>query len=89
MPHLPRPFRTDELVSQAAIAITQAAENIRRVKASVAKIQSTAKGLASEIARSSQLMRESKALLARVALIDRPPDVIGDWLAGLGSQRKG
>jgi CheY-like chemotaxis protein len=43
-PHISKPFRTAELVSQAAIAITQAAENIRRVKAFLATIQATAKG---------------------------------------------
>jgi CheY-like chemotaxis protein len=89
-PHISKPFRTAELVSRAAIAITRAAENIGRVKASLATIQATAKGLASEMARSSQVMRESKALLAQVASLDHPtpPDVIGDWLVGLGASRE-
>src|ERR1700733_11177944 len=58
-PYLAKPYRVTELISQAAIAITQAGENIRRIQAS------TTEGLKAGIAESKRLMSESKALLAR------------------------
>jgi DNA-binding NtrC family response regulator len=89
-PHLAKPFRVADLVHEAAKAITAAAENIARVKASAAKMLATAKGLQGAIDESRRLINESKALLA-----DRPPpepviplDVIDDWLASLASRPK-
>jgi DNA-binding NtrC family response regulator len=64
-PYLAKPYRLTELLSEVAKAITQAAENIRRVKASFARLEATAEGLKAEIAESDRLMNESKSLIAR------------------------
>ena len=44
-PHLAKPFKIADLVFEAATIITHAAENIRRVKASLAQLQIAAAGL--------------------------------------------
>jgi DNA-binding response OmpR family regulator len=40
-PYLAKPYRVAELVPEAAQAITQAGENIRRIKASFARLEAT------------------------------------------------
>jgi CheY-like chemotaxis protein len=89
-PYLAKPFGIDELVSQAALAMAQAGENIHRIQASLAKIRGVVEGLAADMARSDQLISESKALHARAASQTSPmsPDVVGEWLAGLGPVEK-
>ena len=44
-PYLPKPYRVTDLIWELAKAITQASENIRRVKASLAKLEAIAEGL--------------------------------------------
>jgi CheY-like chemotaxis protein len=64
-PYLAKPYRVAELLSEAAIAITQAGENIGRIKASFVRLEGTTEGLKVDMAESNRLMNESKALLAR------------------------
>lgn len=89
-PYLAKPYRVAELLSEAAIAITQADENIRRIKASFARLEVTTEGLKAEMAESERLMNESKALLARCSPPEpvMPLDVIDDWLTRLASRPK-
>jgi CheY-like chemotaxis protein len=89
-PYLAKPYRVADLICEAAKAITQAGENIRRIKASLAKLEATTEGLRADLAESNRLMNESKAILA-----GRPPpkpmipsDVIDEWLNRLASRRK-
>jgi CheY-like chemotaxis protein len=42
-PYLPKPYRVTELIGEAAEAITHADENIRRVKASLARLSAAIK----------------------------------------------
>lgn len=89
-PYLAKPYRIPELIFEVAIAITHADENIRRVKASLAKLATVTEDLQAEIARSRQLINESKAILAgRPSLDPTPPlDAVSDWLVRLGSGPK-
>jgi DNA-binding NtrC family response regulator len=64
-PHLAIPYRIADLISGAAVAITQATENIRRIKTSFAMLEATTEGLKAAMAKSERLMNESKAILAR------------------------
>jgi DNA-binding response OmpR family regulator len=103
-PHLAKPFKIADLVYEAAIIITHAAENIRRVKASLAQLQITAAGLQVAMDESDRLMQESQALLARQSSMQSvhpatqlefgrdatiPPDVIGEWLSRLARRSIG
>ena len=87
-PYLAKPYRVTELLSEAAIAITKAGENIRRVKASLVRLQATTEGLKAGMAKSEQMLNQSKALLARCSSPESviPPDAIDDWLARLPSR---
>jgi DNA-binding response OmpR family regulator len=89
-PYLAKPYGLTELVSGAAIAITQAAENICRIKASFVRLEATIKGLKADMAESERLINESKALLARCSPPEPliPLDVIDDWLTRLASRPK-
>jgi DNA-binding response OmpR family regulator len=40
-PYLAKPYRVGKLISEAAIAITQAGENIRRIRASFVRLEAT------------------------------------------------
>jgi DNA-binding response OmpR family regulator len=97
-PHLVKPFKGVELVYAAATIITHAAENIRRVKASLAQLRLTAAGLQAAMDESARLMQESKVLLTGRSLMQPvcpetkqefereaavPEDAVGEWLAGL------
>jgi DNA-binding NtrC family response regulator len=73
-PYLAKPYRVTDLISEAAKAITHADENIRRIKASLAKLAATTEGLKADLAESNRLMNESKALLAGPETVV-PPDV--------------
>jgi CheY-like chemotaxis protein len=86
-PYLAKPYRATDLLSGAAIAITQASENIRRIKASFVRLEATVEGLKADMAESERLMNESKALLARCSPPEAviPLDVIDDWLTRLGA----
>jgi CheY-like chemotaxis protein len=99
-PYLAKPYRITDLISESAKAITQAGENIRRIRASLARLEATTEGLKADLAESSRLMNESKAILAgklspeaahhearadfTPELSSIPPDVIGEWLYDLG-----
>lgn len=89
-PYLAKPYRVSELLSEGAIAITRAGENIRRIKASLVRLEETAEGLKADMAESKRLMNKSKALLARCQLPDViiPLDVVDEWLARLAHQAK-
>ena len=89
-PYLAKPYRVAELLSGAAMAITQASENIHRIKASFVRLEATTEGLKADMAKSERLMNESKALLARCASPEPviPLDVINDWLTRLSSRPK-
>jgi CheY-like chemotaxis protein len=67
-PYLAKPYRVTDLICESAKAITQAGENIRRIKASLAKLEATTEGLKADLAESNRLMDENKAILA-----GRPP----------------
>jgi DNA-binding NtrC family response regulator len=96
-PHLAKPFKIAELVYEAATIITHAAQNIHRVRASLAKLQKTAAGLRAAMDESNQLIQESKALLTGrpltrsirsetgLAFEQRtlPSDLVGEWLSSL------
>ena len=101
-PHLAKPFEIAELSYKAATIITHAAENLRRVKASLAQLQLTGTGLLNAMSESERLIQESKALVARRPQSvyrgtkrdfgrdrDIPSDVIGDWLSRLARRSKG
>jgi CheY-like chemotaxis protein len=64
-PHLAKPFKAADLIHESAKAITAAAENIARVKASAARLQATVHGLKDAIGESRRLLERTKALLAR------------------------
>ena len=89
-PYLAKPYRVTDLISQAAEAITHADENIRRIKASLTKLEATTEGLKAAMADSNRLINESKAILAgrppREPVI--PSDVIDEWLIRLSSRPK-
>ena len=84
-PYLAKPYRVTDLICASAIAITQAAENIRRVKASLAKLEATTQALKADWAASNRLMDERKAILAGSLATKSvlPLDVIDDWLTRL------
>jgi hypothetical protein len=65
---LAKPHRIAELIGEAAKPITHAAENIRRVKTSRARLKATTVGLRADLAASTRLLDESKAIRA-----GRPP----------------
>jgi DNA-binding response OmpR family regulator len=72
MPHLEKPFHLDELVVRAAAVLRDAADNIRKVKESCARLQAStarqqaaAEGLLAEIGRNRKLLEKSKELLAK------------------------
>jgi DNA-binding NtrC family response regulator len=69
-PYLAKPYRVTDLIFEAAEAITHASENIRRIKASLAKLAATTEGLKDAMAESGRVMNESKAILAG----GRPPE---------------
>jgi DNA-binding response OmpR family regulator len=60
-PPLAKPFKISELVYEAAKIITNTAENISRVKASLVRLQVTTEGLRADMAESRRLI-ESKVL---------------------------
>jgi DNA-binding response OmpR family regulator len=62
-PHLAKPFRTRDLIEQAAAVIARAAENVCRVKASLTRLRPTVEGLEADLAESRLLVNESKALI--------------------------
>jgi CheY-like chemotaxis protein len=84
-PYLAKPYRPAELIGEAAKAITHADENIRRVKASMAKLEAATEGLKAVVAESDRPVNKSKTILA-----GHPPpepvissDVIDEWLLRL------
>jgi DNA-binding NtrC family response regulator len=89
-PYLAKPYRLADMVDEVAHAITHASQNIRRVKASLAKLAATAEDLKAEIAKSQRLINESKAILAGRLSLDPsiPSDAIDDWLIRLGCRPK-
>jgi hypothetical protein len=102
-PHLAKPFKIAELVYEAATIITHAAENIRRVKTSLAQLQITVAGLQDAVDESDRLMQESKVLLTGRSSTQSvrpetkqefareaavPPDSVGEWLSGVARRLK-
>jgi DNA-binding NtrC family response regulator len=87
-PYLAKPYRVTNLIGQAAEAITHAGENIRRIKASLAKLAATTEGLKADLAESKRLMDDSKAILAGLPRPETviPSDVVDEWLTRLASQ---
>jgi DNA-binding response OmpR family regulator len=63
-PFLAKPYRIAELIGEVAEAITHADENIRRIKVSLARLEATTAGLKADLAESTRLVDESKALRA-------------------------
>jgi CheY-like chemotaxis protein len=63
-PYLAKPYRVTDLIGKATEAITHAGENIRRIKASLAKLEATTEGLKADLVESNRLMNESKTILA-------------------------
>jgi DNA-binding response OmpR family regulator len=89
-PYLAKPYRIAELTFKVSYAITHAAENISRVKASLARLTAATEGLQAEIAESRRLIDESNAILAGFQPSDAsaPLDAVSDWLGRLGSAPK-
>jgi DNA-binding response OmpR family regulator len=89
-PYLAKPYRIAELTFKVSYAITHAAENISRVKASLARLTAATEGLQAEIAESRRLIDESKAILAGFRPLDAstPLDAVSDWLGRLESAPK-
>src|SRR4051794_13143876 len=75
-PYLAKPYHTADLIGEAAVAITQAGKNIRRIKASFAKLEATIEGLKAAMAESERLM--NKAILGACGC-----DVVDEWLSRL------
>ena len=63
-PYLAKPYGVTALLSAAATAITQAGENICRLKASFDRLEAATEGLKADMAESIRLINESKALVA-------------------------
>jgi len=84
-PYLAKPYRAVDLICKSAKAITQAAENIRGIRASLAKLEATTEGLKADFAESNGLIRQSKAILAGLPPPEAgiPSDVIDEWLIRL------
>jgi DNA-binding response OmpR family regulator len=63
LPFLPKPFDRSELVSKAREILGATAENLRRVKLSVARLRATGDSLAAAMAESSRLLKASHAII--------------------------
>ena len=63
LPFLPKPFDRSELVSKAQEILGATAQNLRRVKHSVARLRATGDSLAAAMAESSQLLKASQAII--------------------------
>jgi DNA-binding response OmpR family regulator len=63
LPHVAKPFNIEVLLFAAAQVIVYHQENIQRVKASLARMLTTADGLRADIAESRRLVKETAALL--------------------------
>jgi DNA-binding response OmpR family regulator len=89
-PYLAKPFRIEQLIRESENAIVHATENIRRIKASLARLQATMDGLNADFAESNRLISESRAILAGRLSLEPvlPPAVVGQWLIRLGSRQK-
>jgi DNA-binding NtrC family response regulator len=89
-PYLAKPYRVTDLISEAAKAITHADENIRRIKATLAKQEATTEGLKADLAASKRLVNDSKAILAGRPASEPviPSEAIDDWLIRLSSRPK-
>jgi DNA-binding response OmpR family regulator len=89
-PYLAKPYRVVELIESAAEAITHADENIRRIKASLARLAVTNEGLKAAMAESERLINESKAILTGWPTLEFviPSDAIDEWLIRLSCRPK-
>jgi CheY-like chemotaxis protein len=88
-PHVAKPFKVADLLHEAAKAITAAAENIARVKASAVRLQATSEGSKADLAQSHRLISESKAILAGQQPEPMIPlDVVDEWLSRLAFRPK-
>jgi CheY-like chemotaxis protein len=89
-PYLAKPYRVADLIGVAAEAITHADENIRRIKASLARLAATTEGLKAAMAESERLINESKAILVGRPSSEPviPLDAIDEWLLRLSSRPK-
>jgi DNA-binding response OmpR family regulator len=65
VPHLAKPFALDLLILESARVITEAQSNIRKVRQTCTQLLAATGRLEAEMARSSALVRESKAILAK------------------------
>jgi hypothetical protein len=63
-PYLAKPYQINDLVYASAKAIAHTTENIRRIKAFQAKLETTTEGLKVGLAESDRLMSAGKAILA-------------------------
>jgi len=84
-PYLAKPYRAADLICKSAKAITQAAENIRRIRGSLAKLEATTEALIADFAESNGLISQSKAILAGPPPPEPviPSDVVDEWLIRL------
>jgi CheY-like chemotaxis protein len=89
-PHLTKPYRIADLITEAAKAITHAEENIRRIRASLAKVQANTEGVKADLAETDRLTSMSKAILAGRPTPDPiiPSDTIDEWLVRPASRSK-
>ncbi len=60
-PYLPKPFSLDQLLSESKRVIAETSENIRRVKASAARMQANAEALKAAVAESQRLLGAIRA----------------------------
>jgi DNA-binding NtrC family response regulator len=59
-PYLVKPFALEQLLSEAARVMAEAADNIRRVKASAAQLQTGVSGLMTTLGETQQLIERLK-----------------------------
>jgi DNA-binding NtrC family response regulator len=62
-PHLEKPFRSETLRSEATQIMEEAAENIRRVKTSVALLRANCEALGEAMAESRRIVEASRAIV--------------------------
>jgi DNA-binding response OmpR family regulator len=93
LPFLPKPFDRDELAAKAREILGATAENLRRVKESVARLRATGDTLSAAMAESSRLMQASRAIIqgadrrtaaqARIVLVHDDPSFGAQLTAAL------
>jgi DNA-binding NtrC family response regulator len=59
-PYLQKPFSLDQLLAESRLVLSETSDNIRRVKASAAKMQANTEAVMAAVAESRRLYSETK-----------------------------